>query len=436
MEITEYIKRMILDFHQQEAHKLTPRDYEISFVRGMSFSITGPRRSGKSFRTYQFVQEYLKQGNKKENICYLQFNDNKLKNIKSANLNIVDEAYYAIFPEKQNSEEVVFIFDELHRIEGWEDYVLFLLNNPNHKVLITGSTSKLMKGEIASALRGKNFSREMLPFSFKEFMRHYGGKTSKMTSNDEAYAKKIFDDYFHQGGFPGLLDSEKYIHPEILANYWDTMLVRDIVEAHHDEGKIDVIQLQTFVKHLINRISAPMTVRKIIASMRDSGHSISQQNGYNFLKYFEDAYLAFTTSFYSPSEKIRAANHYKVYLVDWNLADCISSINLDSTRLFENLIFIELKRRGFKISYFKTRDGYEIDFVIQDKRQKEQPELIQVCYELSSDKVLEREVRSIDKSYKYLNAKSATIITKNESRTIKRDDFEVSVVPAWKWLLT
>ncbi len=188
MDIIEYIKRMILDFQEQGIYELTVRDYNISFVRNMSFSITGPRRCGKSYRTYQFVQEYIAEGHQIENICYLQFNDHKLKSLKSEDLNIIDEAYYSIFPEKQNSQEVVFIFDELHRIDGWEDYVLYLLNHQNHKILITGSTSKLMKGEIASALRGKNFNREMLPFSFKEFMRHHKNKIDKMTSKDEAYA--------------------------------------------------------------------------------------------------------------------------------------------------------------------------------------------------------------------------------------------------------
>ncbi len=434
MEIIEYIKKVILDYHTEDIEELTSRDYQISLIKDMSFSITGPRRSGKSYRLYQFMQEYIALGNKKSNICYVQFNDHKLKKIKSENLDIIDRTYYSLYPEKQNTEEVVFIFDEIHRIDGWEDYILYLLNNKKQKVIITGSTSKLLQGKIASALRGKNFNREMLPFSFIEFARHYNINIQRMTSKDEAFVKNLLERYLKQGGFPGLLDVSKSIHYEILENYWDTMLLRDVVEAHSKEDKIDIVQLEQFALHLIDRIACPMTIRKVILNMRNAGTSISQEKGYKYLSYLEEAYLIFRISFYSKSEKIRNANHDKIYVVDWNLANCISSINIDITRIFENLIYIELRRRMLKISYYKTKDNYEIDFVTQEK-QESQPDIIQVSYELSSEDVLQREIRSIVKSYEFLNAKSATIITMNETRVLEEKGIIIKVIPAWRWLL-
>ncbi len=434
MEMNEHIKKIILDFHTSKLKILTTRSYDVTFVKDMSFSITGPRRCGKSYRTYQFINEYISKGNKKNDICYIQFNDNKLKSINSEDLNIIDEAYFSLYPNKQNKTEVVFIFDEIHRIDGWEDYILYLLHK-SYKVIITGSTSKLLQGKIAPSLRGKIFNRELLPFSFTEFARHYNVKTKKLRLKDEVYIKNLYDKYLEQGGLPGLLDIPKWKHIETFNNYWDTMLLRDVVEAQSGT-KIDIMQLELFAQYLIDRVSCPMTVRKIIDNMRSNGISISQEKGYKYLSFLEEAYLIFKISFYSQSEKIRNRNHDKIYVVDWNLANCISSICIDITRIFEDLIFIELRRRGLKISYYKTREGYEIDFVTQDKYGKQQPDLYQVSYELSSEEVLEREIRSIVKSYKFLNAKSATIITHSENKVIKIDDeITINVIPAWKWLL-
>lgn len=432
----DLIKEKILDFQHSKSYSLTPREYDVLFVNGMSFSITGPRRSGKTFRTYQFVNEYIELGNSIENICRIQFNDHKLINLQAEDLNCIDDNYYAIYPEKKlNNEEVVFIFDELHRIEGWENYILYLLDNKNHKVIITGSTSKLQKGEIASALRGKNFNRELLPFSFREYMRSNNKSYSINTSIEKAFAKNLFNQYMNEGSFPGLLDVDRTAHSEILENYWNTMLLRDIVEANSKAEKIDILQMERFAHYLINRIACPMTVRKVIAGMQQDGYTISSAKAYNYLKYLEDAFMFFTVAYYTLSEKIKRNNYTKVYSIDWKLADtiCIGG-SIDITRQFENMIYIELRRRKLQINYFKTKDGYEVDFVTKSTG-GDPPDLYQVCYDISHSEVFEREIRAITKSFKYLKARSATIITMEEEKTITQEDITVNIVPAWKWCL-
>jgi uncharacterized protein len=433
------IKEKILDFQRAELYPLTPREYEIVFIDGMSFSITGPRRSGKTFRTYQFVADYTAQGKSIENICRIQFNDHKLIKLKSEDLGLIDDTFYALYPEKkQNNEEIIFIFDEIHRIDGWEDYILYLLENRNHKIIITGSTSKLQKGEIASALRGKNFDRELLPFSFREYMKHHGHSCKAESSNEKAFARKLFDKYMHEGSFPGLLNVTPTAHDELLNNYWDTMLIRDIVEANSLKEKIDILQLERFALYLISRTACPMTVRKIIAGMKNDGYTISSAKAYSYLKYMEDAFMFFCVQYYSLSEKIRRCNYTKVYSIDWKLADTIcAGGNIDITRQFENMIYLELRRQQLKISYFKTRDGFEVDFVTTSKKGGSSPDLYQVCYDISASEVLERELRAIEKSYIYLNAASATIITLEEEKIIKiKHNISVNIIPAWKWLLS
>ena len=432
----QLFKKIILDFQKKELPIFIPRDHELTLIKDISISVSGPRRSGKTYRTYQFIKEYLATGKKTENICRIQFNDNKLRLLLSDDLQLIDQSYYALYPEKQNKEEVLFIFDEIHRIDGWEDYILFLLDNQKHKIIITGSTSKLQKGNFASSLRGKNFDRELLPFSFKEFLKFYKCENDCISSNGIASCRKLFSDYLHQGAFPGLLEIDKKLHLEMLESYWNTMLIKDISEAHKNEEKINIVQLEMFAVFLINRIGCPMTIRKIISNMREASYPIAPDKAQKYLKFLEEAFMIFTVSFYSLSEKIRNRNYRKVYAIDWALANSVASgEGIDITRRLENLVFIELKRRKHLISYFKTHDGYEIDFVVQDKKRRERPDLYQVCYDFSLESVKEREIRAIEKSHKFLNAKSASIITLEQEDEIIRDNLKISVVPVWKWLL-
>ncbi len=429
-------QKMIVDFQEKKLPEFIMRDHELTLIKDISISISGPRRGGKTYRTYQFVQEYILNGGKIENICRIQFNDNQFKLLKSEDLQSINTAYYALYPEKQNVEEILFIFDEIHRIECWEDYILFLLDNQKHKVIITGSTSKLQKGNFASALRGKNFDRELFPFSFREFMRFYKKDEDIVSSRGIAFCQKMFSDYLQQGSFPGLLEIDKSLHLEMLENYWNTMLIKDISEAHQTEENINIVQLEMFALFLISRIGCPMTTRKIISNMREANYHIAPDKAIKYLKFLEEAFMIFTVSFYSNSEKIRNRNYRKVYCIDWSLANSIAiGEGIGITRRFENLVFIELKRRKLLISYFRTKEGYEIDFVTQDKKQRDNVEIYQVCYNFSNEEVKEREVRAIIKSYEFLNAKSATIITMNEEYEFVKNNIKILVIPAWKWLL-
>ncbi|MEI6516986.1 MAG: AAA family ATPase, partial [bacterium] len=270
------LQRLIADFHTRPLPRLTIRDRPLHFVRDMSLSIVGARRSGKTYRTYQFIQEHLDQGGHIEDICRVQFNDHRLSDMKRADLSSVDEAYYALYPEKRGRETVFFVFDEIHRIEGWEDYILHLLDEPQHRVLITGSTSRLLSGEIASSLRGKNMPVTLYPFSFREFLRHYGIEPDGVTSRGQGHLRKALGRYVKQGGFPGLLDAEERVHVDLLQTYWDTMVLRDIIEAHPD-ANIPIAVFSHFAQALVARTACPFTVRAMVGGMREAGLSFTAE---------------------------------------------------------------------------------------------------------------------------------------------------------------
>jgi len=428
----EILKRIIIDYQKRTLPELTPRDLRLTFVSGMALGISKIRRGGKTYRTHQLATELAKNG-RMENVCRIQFNDHRIINIPANQLHIIDDAYYSIYPEKREKEDVYFIFDEIHRIEGWENYILYLLETATHKIIVTGSTASLLRGNFASSLRGKLFPLELYPFSFNEYLRHHRIEAEFISSNGRSFLLNSLSGYLKSGGFPGVYDISEEIREDLLRTYWDTMLLRDVLEAHNEEN-IDAVLLRHFCDALISRVGCPMTVNKIAQNLKNSGFAFNQDKIYKYLKYVTDAYMIQTVEFFSESEKIRSKNYKKVYCIDWALAKAVSyGAGTDDTRLFENMIFLELKRRGKNVSYYRTREGFEVDFVVTGKNKE--TELIQVSYSIENTSVENREMRSLVIAGKHLNAGSLTIVTLNDEKTFEIDGIKINVVPAWKWLL-
>jgi len=327
----------------------------------------------------------------------------------------------------------LFIFDEIHRIKGWEDYILYLIESKTHRVLITGSTATLQRGEYSSALRGKFFPFELTPFSFKEFLKHYDIVEDAASSKGIGFLRRYFSIFVKQGGMPGLFNiSEKY-HGDMLRSYWDTMILRDIAEAHNEDN-INLNLLRSFADSLISRIACPMTVNKIAGNLKEAGYSFSNETLYKYLSYLSDAFMIYAVDIYSRSEKIRLRNYRKIYCADWALANAVcNGEGIDETRALENIIFLELHRRKAEINYYRTKEGYEVDFVVS--KGKKIQSLIQVCYNLNDKDVKKREFRALAKSAEYLKVKDLTVITYNDEEQEEADGHKINIVPAWKWLL-
>jgi uncharacterized protein len=428
----ESIQKIILDYQAKDAENLTQRDLKIDFIPYMAAGITGVRRCGKTFRTHQLAKELSSKG-LSENICRIQFNDHRLISIPSTELHLIDSAYYALFPEKRNSEEVYFIFDEIHRIKGWEDYILYLIESRSHKVIITGSTATLQRGEYASALRGKLFPYELSPFSFREFLRHYKIKENMKTTKECDLLLNYFRKYIVQGGFPGLLDIPENRQSEMLRTYWDAMILRDIIESH-PEDNINVQLLRFFADSLVARTACPMTVNKLSENIQNAGLSFGKDTLYKFLAYLSDAYMIFPVEIYSVSEKVRSRNYKKIYCADWALARAVSyAESIDDTRAFENLIYLELKRRGYTINYYRTREEHEVDFVISRNGRIEG--LVQACYSVDKPEVKNREFRALVKSAQFLKTDNLSVITVDDEGVEVIDGLTIKICPAWKWLL-
>lgn len=431
----DLLKQIILDEQELPLPALTERDLNLTFVPEMSLSIVGARRCGKSYRTLQYVKSLLAAGVQRENICRILFNDHRLVTVPASELHCIDNAYYSLYPGKRRREEVVFIFDEIHRIEGWEDYVLYLLSEPTHKVLVTGSTSKLLTGHIASALRGKNFPAKLWPFSFAEFIRHHGVEPDVISTGGQARLRNMLATYIQQGGFPGLLNTPETEHRRLLQTYWETMVLRDVIEAH-PEAKINILAFNSLVDELISRVGCPMSIKSILQAMAERGIHCSSNSLYLYLDYMREAFMLETAEFYSPSTRVRNRNYRKVYCVDWALAHAVApGIGIDLTRRLENMVYVELRRRGYAVSYYRTRNGHEVDFVATPASGGA-PTLIQVAWALDKAEVRTREIRALRASAEFLAATNVLIVTNDEQMVLDTDGAPIPVIPVWKWLLS
>lgn len=429
----ESIKRIIVDFQERPLPKTIARQMKIRELNDTAVVITGARRSGKTYRTYQYIQQKIEEGVSIENFCRIQFNDNRLLELQD--LNEIDAAYMELYPEKINRERVYYVFDEIHRVAGWEDYVLKLLDNRLNTVIVTGSTSKLMSGDIASSLRGKCYPHNLFPFSFSEYLSYRKIAPELRGTKALARVKKAFNDYLDCGGFSGLYPLNGLERVEMLQNYWDTMLIKDIIEAH-PQDRINIGVFERFAAMLVSRNACPMTVRRLIRELLNLGYKTSPDAVYRYLQYLKEAFMIYTVPFFTKSSKQIALNYKKVYVIDWALADAVSSgEGMTDSRRLENLVFLHLKRTYRKISYYKTRQGYEVDFVVQPTHQKE-PDLYQVTYSLMDEGVREREIRSLVKAAGFLGSRNNYIITMdNETENIIEKDVTVSVLPAYQLAL-
>lgn len=211
-------------------------------------------------------------------------------------------------------------------------------------------------------------------------------------------------------------------------------MLRDIIEAHPD-ANINILAFNLFVSELLSRVGCPVAVKRIMGRISERGIGCGINSLYQYLEFMREAFMLETVEFFSPSAKVRNRNYRKLYCIDWALADAVApGRGIDITRQFENMVYIELRRRNYRVSYFRTRNGYEVDFVAVSSSNGS-ISLIQVAWSVESQDVLTREVRALVGSAKYLKAEEVIIITSDDERIINYDGLIVRVVPAWKWLL-
>lgn len=423
------LEQLTGDFMERELPEHTERTFDLAPVEGKALALIGMRRVGKTYLCYQVMQTLLKQGVLKENILYLNFEDDRLFEFKLSDCQTILDVFYAQQPEKK-SEHCWFFFDEIQNVEHWERFVRRLIDTENVSVYVTGSSAKLLSTEIATSLRGRALDREVFTFSFDEYLRTHGVTVnrSRIGSKTRLLLNRHAETYCRTGGFPEIQKLEKTRRQEILQSYVDAVVLRDVVERH---SVSNIEALKALVYHVLRSPATKLSVNKFYLDLKSRGLRIGKDDLYAFLRHLTDSYLLFQVPIWSRSEKKRQVNPKKTYVIDNGILDAYSTgMTADQGAFLENLVFLTLRRQGVRLGYYQTKRGREIDFVFQ---RNEETILVQVAWRMDNDSTREREFRALAEAAPELGATRCIIVTFDEEGFC--EDPKIEIIPLWRFLL-
>ncbi|MDO9464803.1 MAG: ATP-binding protein [bacterium] len=375
--------------------------------------IMGVRRCGKS------VLAHLLLTGKKYG--YVNFDDERLIGVKAEDLNDFLEVLKEIDPDFE-----YLLLDEVQNVKGWELFVN-RLKRKGYKIVVSGSNSNLLSKELATHLTGRHFGIELYPFSFREFLSYKGiivKERDSYITEKRAGIKKLLEEYLNLGGLPEALkiDAKK----NYLRELFDKIITRDIVSRYNIKYVKDLKEIALYT---VSNFSSKITYHKIknIFEIK-SVHTIK-----NYLGYLQEAYLVFQLNPFSFKLKEQIKQPRKIYSIDTGLINAlVPKITFDYGKLMENLVFLELMRRGKEI-YFYSQPNYEVDFLVKEGLKIKQ--LIQVSFSISDEGTRKREIKALLKGSKELRCNELIMITWDEQGEEKVNSKVIKIIPLWRWLL-
>ena len=426
------LKEIILDGQEAVWFTGVPRRLSMTAVTGKASVCIGVRRSGKSTFLFQHMQHLLETGVSRQNLLYLNFFDDRLHGLRQAGLGLVLEAYYALYPQKKQTEKVYCFFDEMQVMPDWEPFIDRLLRTELCEVTLTGSSAHLLSREIATQMRGRALTWEMFPFSFREFLDFLGiAATDALSTRQRMLVQNAFDQYWESGGFPEVAGLDRRLRVKIHQEYFHAVLFRDVVERHdvsHPKAVADLAH------RLVDNIASLYSLNNLTGYLKSLGHKVPKAVVADYLAWFEDAYFLFTVRVFDASLSRANANPKKIYCIDSALVTSVASgVLVNKGHLLENLVFVALRRVTQEIFYYKTKNGREVDFIarLPDRSLR----LVQVCETLADPQTRKREVQALAEAMAELGLSQATIVTRHEDEEIVAGQGAILVVPAWRFLL-
>ena len=414
----------------------TPRHVYGTVSRpGKVTAVIGMRRAGKTTYVHQLRQERVEQGATREQLPYVNFEDERLAGLEAGQLGYLVEEHARRFPEAHERATVTWCFDEIQVVPGWERFVRRLLDGGGSEVIVIGSSAALLSREIATALRGRAWEVPLYPFSFREALRHQGqaipGRPDFLTGAERGRMERSVVDWLTVGGFPEAQGLDPAARRQLLSDYVDVAMLRDVVERH---GVSNVVGLRWLVRHLLGNAAAPFSVEKFHAAVRSRGVAISRDTVHQLLAHLEDCFLVRLVWMESASERQRMVNPRKAYPADTGLIPVFDrSGRTNLGHALETAVLIELERRRRSVTYVRTPAGYEVDFLARDA--VGDMELIQVCADASDPATADRELRALVEAAAMFPAARRRLLTLTRDGAPAEVPEGIIVEPAHVWLL-
>ena len=340
--------------------------------------VTGIRRCGKSTLMEMFRDELLAEGVAPEQIIYINFED-----IEYIDVTDFKVLYEHIKKRLVSSRKNYIFLDEVQQVEGFERAINSLYIMKNTDIYITGSNAYMLSGELATLLTGRYVEIKMLPLSFKEYVSYWP---------DNSELGRKYRHYTQYGGFPYILEfgeNHKAIR-EYIGGIYSTAILKDVVARKTIN---DVSMLESIVRFLFDNIGNICSMKKISDTMTSAGRKISSKTVENYIQALVDGFIVYPARRYDIKGKQYLRTGEKYYLVDMGLRYyLLGDRNADVGYILENIVYLELIRRGYQV-YIGKIGEYEVDFIASNDQQLE---YYQVAATVRDKKTLERELRSLE----------------------------------------
>lgn len=374
---------------------LTRRDVRLPGIRGKALAVIGVRRGGKTSFLRQCQSDRFADGRAPESQLLLSLEDERLAGMTVTDLAWLLDEHARQYPGLRESGAVTLYLDEVQIVPGWEGLVRRLVDAGGVELFVSGSSARLVSREVATSLRGRAMEVLVFPFSFREALRHAGAEPSNTWKRLRPAERMALDHqlrrYLIEGGFPEAQGAEPRDRAALLAGYVDVVVLRDVIERHAVTNPLALRWLQ---RQLLANPGGAFSVKKHYDTLRSQGVAVGKDTLHEYLAHLEDAFLVRTVAMHSASERQRMVNPRKAYPVDPGLIALYERSGREHQgRALETAVLLELERRGYEVSYVRTDDGWEVDFLAH--RAGEAPLLIQVCLETNDDDTWTREVRSL-----------------------------------------
>lgn len=410
------IKKIIL-YNQDRIKKISIKKRHYSIQSAGNYVFVGSRRAGKTYFLYQIIKErYVKNQIKK--VLYINFEDERLIDLTYKNLDLILESYYELFNQKPD-----IFFDEIQNVENWEKFIRRLVDN-DYQVMVTGSNSQMLSSEIATTLGGRLLIKEIQPLSFKEFVEFNNVvlKENYEFTNQVFKIRELYNEYLLNGGFPETLKfSDKR---EYLSNLFQKLFYGDIIARYKISNQKT---LKLLIKKIAESVNNETSINRIKNLIKSVGIPVGSNTLFEYLDYLSSSFMIFGLDNYA-NKFVERESKKKYYFSDTGLLN-LFLIDKD-TKLLENQIFIELRRRYKEQIYFIRRIT-ETDFIVPEEKI-----VLQVSYQISNNETRKREIKGLIDAMTEFKINTGTIITFDTEEVITVDEFKINVVPAWKWLLS
>ena len=412
------IKQIILN-QQDFIGRIKLQSRNVCFEENANYVLVGIRRAGKSYMLYQHIQHLVANGHSIEEMLFINFEDERISDIRKEDLYLVLEAYRELFA----FQPIIFL-DEIQNVEGWEHFARRLADE-KYRVFITGSNAHMLSREISSTLGGRYLTKEIRPFSFGEYLEYHNIHLLQHweLSPIRADVVRLFSDYFYYGGLSEVFDIQD--KKSWLQSLYQKILYSDIVMR---KGVRNERSLRLLIRKLADSVMQPTAIKRLQDILQGDGTKITRDTIGSYLDYLHESYLTFGISSFTDSISQRESIK-KRYFYDNGILNLF--LFLPETKLLENLVAIKLYNKYGDDLYYYNKN-VEVDFCVPNDGL-----LIQASYRMIDEATRNREIGALLKLSKFIKPQRCIIVTYDQEEIVQSNDLDVQieVIPAYKFML-